>query len=265
MKRLLALLLVSLMVIAPAVQAQDSVLDRIVDDGKITVAVFSDVVPFGYTDEKNELTGIDVDVARGIAEALDVEIEFVATTNANRIPFLLTEKVDAVVAAFSMNAERRLVVEYSDPYFRGGAVMVLKKNNAKTEGVSSITDLSGLRISVSKGSLNDELATELAGDKNEILRFDNVSDVYQALIDDKADALVEDVVLAGYNIKTQYPDLTTAGELLSVDALGIGIRRGDQLFLNWLDGYVFDLLSSGKMAEICAKYGVDYNPVNNVY
>ena len=273
MKRFLVLFLVSLMVVVPcfnlagisSAKAEESNLDRIIDKGKITIAVFSDVVPFGYTDEKNELTGIDVDVARGIAEALGVEVEFVPTTNANRIPYLLSEKVDVVVAAFSMNAERRVVVEYSDPYFRGGAVLVLKKDNAKTAGVSSITDLSGLRISVSKGSLNDELATKLAGDKNEILRFDNVSDVYQALIDDKADALVEDVVLAGYNIKTQYQGLTTAGELLSVDAVGIGIRRGDQIFLNWLDGYVFDLLSSGKMADICAKYGVDYNPVNYVY
>jgi ABC-type amino acid transport substrate-binding protein len=109
------------------------------------------------------------------------------------------------------------------------------------------------------------MATKMAGDKNEISRFDNVSDVYQALIDDKADALVEDVVLAGYNIKNMYPELTTMGELLNIDALGIGIRRGDQIFLNWLDGYVFDLLSSGKMAEICAKYGVDYNPVNYAY
>lgn len=245
--------------------AEESLLDQIIERGKITIAVFSDTVPFGYMNEKNELVGIDVDVARGIAEELGVEVEFVSTTNANRVPYLLTEKVDAVVASFSMNSERRLVVEYSDPYFRGGAIMILKKDNPKTEGITSLNQLEGMRIAVSKGSLNDEMATEIAGDKNEIIRFDNVSDVYQALIDDKADAMVEDVVLAGYNIKNQYTNLETVGDLLNVDALGIGIRRGDQIFLNWLDGYVYDLLTTGKMAEICAKYGVDYNPVNYAY
>ena len=262
---LVAMLVCTLLMSASGALAEGSLLDQIVEKGKITIAVFSDVVPFGYMNEKNELVGIDVEVAQGIADALGVEVEFVPTTNANRIPYLLTEKVDAVVAAFSMNAERRLVLEYSDAYFRGGAVLVLKKDNPKTSGVTSILDMEGMRIAVSKGSLNDEMATKMAGDKNEISRFDNVSDVYQALIDDKADALVEDVVLAGYNIKNMYPELATAGELLNIDALGIGIRRGDQIFLNWLDGYVFDLLSSGKMAEICAKYGVDYNPVNYAY
>ena len=262
---LVAMLFCALLMSASSALADESLLDQIVERGKITIAVFSDVVPFGYMNEKNELVGIDVEVAQGIADALGVEVEFVSTTNANRIPYLLTEKVDAVVAAFSMNSERRLVLEYSDAYFRGGAVLVLKKDDPKTSNVKSILDMEGMRIAVSKGSLNDEMATKMAGDNNEIFRFDNVSDVYQALIDDKADALVEDVVLAGYNINNMYPDLTTMGELLNIDALGIGIRRGDQIFLNWLNGYVFDLLSSGKMAEICAKYGVDYNPVNYAY
>ena len=270
MKKTLTVILATLLVIGlllstSSALAAESLLDQIVDNGKITIAVFSDVVPFGYMNEQNQLVGIDVEVAQGIADALGVEVEFVSTTNANRIPYLLSEKVDVVVAAFSMNAERRLVVEYSDAYFRGGAVLVLKKDNPATSGITSIKDMEGMRIAVSKGSLNDELATSMAGDKNEIIRFDNVSDVYQALMNDKADALVEDVVLAGYNIKNLYPELTSMGELLNIDAVGIGIRRGDQIFLNWLNGYVFDLLTTGKMAEICAKYGVDYNPVNYIY
>ena len=58
-----------------------------------------------------------------------------------------------------------------------------------------------MRIAVAKGTMNDEFATELAGDKNEIQRYDNVSDVYMALTSGKADALVEDAALAGYTIK----------------------------------------------------------------
>ena len=125
--------------------------------------------------------------------------------------------------------------------------------------------MKSMKIAVSKGSFNDEMATKLADPSNEIIRFDNVSDLYQALISGKADALVEDVVLAGYNIKNTYKDLKTAGDLLSVDSIGIGTRRGDQMLLNWINGFVFDLLSSGKMKEICTSYGVDYHPVNYEY
>jgi len=131
--------------------------------------------------------------------------------------------------------------------------------------IKSIKDCAGKTIAVSKGSFNDELATKLIPGAKEIIRFDNVSDVYTALQSGKADAVVEDVVLAGYVTKNQYPNLKVAGDLLSTDFWGIGARRGDQLWQNWVDGFVFDLLTSGKMEEICAKYGVTYSPVNYVY
>jgi len=228
--------------------------------------VFSDVPPIGYLNEKNELVGIDVEVAKAMAKALGVEPEFVSTTNANRIPYLLSNKVDVVVASFTMNSERRKVVEFSDAYFRGGAILVVNTQDPQSAGIKGISDLAGKTIAVSKGSFNDELATKLAGGiAKDIIRFDNVSDCYQALKDGKAQAIVEDVVLAGYMIKNQYPFMKTVGDLLSVDTWGIGVRRGDQVWLNWINGFVFDLLSSGEMKAICEKYGVQYSPVHYVY
>lgn len=249
-----------------AAGSDESTLDKVLKSGKLTVAVFSDVPPLGFYNDKNELTGIDVDVANAMAKALGVKIEFVPTTNANRIPYLITNKVDCVVASFTMNAERRKVVEFSDAYFRGGAILVTNPKNASSAKIKGIKDLKGKNVAVSKGSFNDELATKLVGKTaKSIIRFDNVSDLYQALKDGKADAVVEDVVLAGYVTKNQYPFMKVIGDLLSIDTWGIGVRRGDQIWLNWINGFVFDLLSSGDMQAICEKYGVKYNPVHYVY
>jgi len=248
------------------VGASASVLDKVVKDGTIKIAVFADVPPMGFMDAKQQLQGIDIDVAKEMAKALgDVKIEFVPPTNANRIPYLQSNKVDIVIASFTMNSERRKVVEYSDAYFRGGAILVVNPGKPASAAIKSIKDCAGKTIAVSKGSFNDELATKLIPGAKEIIRFDNVSDVYTALQSGKADAVVEDVVLAGYVTKNQYPNLKVAGDLLSTDFWGIGARRGDQLWQNWVDGFVFDLLTSGKMEEICAKYGVTYSPVNYVY
>jgi len=248
------------------VGASASVLDKVVKDGTIKIAVFADVPPMGFMDAKQQLQGIDIDVANELAKALgNVKVEFVPTTNANRIPYLLSNKVDCVIASFTMNSERRKVVEYSDAYFRGGAILVVNPDKPASAAIKSIKDCVGKTIAVSKGSFNDELATKLIPGAKEIIRFDNVSDVYTALQSGKADAVVEDVVLAGYVTKNQYPNLRVAGDPLSTDFWGIGVRRGDQLWRNWLDGFVFDLLTSGKMQEICAKYGVTYSPVNYAY
>lgn len=263
---LVCLVLLSTLVVGLQAANYESTLDKVLKTGKLTVACFSDVPPIGYYNEKNELVGIDVEVAKKMAEALGVKIEFVSTTNANRIPYLLTNKVDCVIASFTMNAERRKVIEYSDPYFRGGAILVVNNNNPASANIKSIEDLAGKRIAVSKGSFNDELATELAGDiAKSILRFENVSDLYAALNTNKVEAVVEDVVLAGYIIKNQYPNLKVAGELLSNDLQGIGVRRGDQIWINWINGFILDLHSSGGMKAICEKYGVTYTPVHFVY
>jgi polar amino acid transport system substrate-binding protein len=250
----------------PTASASTSVLDKVIKDGTIKIAVFADVPPMGFMDDKQQLQGIDVDVAKEMAKALgDVKIEFVPTTNANRIPYLQSNKVDIVIASFTMNPERRKVVEYSNAYFRGGAILVVNPGKPASAAIKSIKDCAGKTIAVSKGSFNDELATKLVPNAKEIIRFDNVSDVYTALQSGKADAVVEDVVLAGYVTKNQYPNLKVAGDPLSTDFWGIGARRGDQLWQNWVNGFVFDLLTSGKMEEICAKYGVTYSPVNYVY
>jgi len=245
---------------------EKSVLDKVLDSGKLTVAVFSDVPPLGFLNEKNEPTGIDVDVANLMAETLGVKVEFISTTNANRIPYLLTNKVDCVIASFTMNPQRRKVVEFSDAYFRGGAILVTNPKNTASAEVKGIQDLEGKNVAVSKGSFNDEIATKLVGKTaKSIIRFDNVSDLYEALKSGKADAIVEDVVLAGYVTKNHYPYMKVTGDLLSIDTWGIGVRRGDQIWLNWINGFVFELLASGDMKQICEKYGVTYSPVHYEY
>ena len=77
--------------------------------------------------------------------------------------------------------------------------------------------------------------------------------------------LLEDVVLAGYITKNQYQNLKVAGDLLSNDIQGIGVRRGDQIWINWINGFILDLHSNGGMKAICDNYGVTYTPVHFVY
>jgi len=246
--------------------ATGSALDKVLKSGTLTVAVFSDVPPWGFQDANHQPTGLDVDVANAMGKALGVKVEFVSTTNANRIPYLQTKKVDCVVASFTMNAERRKVVDFSMPYIVSGATLIINSKSASSASIKSIDDLKGKTIAVAKGSLNDELATSLAGKTaKDILRFDNVSDVFQALELGKADVVIEDVT-AIYIIKDQHPDFKAVGSLLSADYEGIGIYPGDQRWLNWVNGFVeFNLLRNGQMKDICSKYGIIYSPVNSVY
>jgi polar amino acid transport system substrate-binding protein len=243
-----------------------SALDQVLKKGELTVAVFSDAPPWGYRDDKGKIVGAEVEMAEGMAKAMKVKLNLVETTNANRIPYLLTNKVDAVIATFSITQERRQSISFSDPYFRGGAILAVNKNLAKSAAIKTYHDCAGKTIAVVKGTLNDEIATRLMGDTaKDILRFDNISDVFLALEQGKAEAIVEDFVLIAYTAKTKSPWMKTAGDAFSNDFIGIGVRRGDQDWLNWINGFVFELLTSGEMKKILAKYDLEGLPVNFTY
>ncbi len=250
-----------------ASSASQSTLDKINKSGTLTVAVFSDVPPWGFYDSNHQLTGLDVDVANAMGQALGVKVNFVPTTNENRIPYLVTKKVDCVVASFSIHSDRRKVVDISEPYVISGAILVINTQNPNSASITGVGDLKGKTIAVAKGSFNDQLITQLAGSTaKDILRFDNVSDAYEALKEGKADAVCEDALGTAYLIKTQYPTLKIVGSLLSNDYEGIGVYPGDQRWLNWVNGFVeFDLLRNGEMKNILNKYGMPYTPVNTVY
>ena len=90
--------------------------DEIIQRGKVVIAIDTTVPPYGMLDEGNQPSGIDVDVANEIGKALKVPVEFVTVNSPGRIPALLSNRVDMVVAIFSITPERALQVAFSNPY-----------------------------------------------------------------------------------------------------------------------------------------------------
>jgi len=96
-------------------------LDDIKHAGQITIGVFDSNPPFGYIDaQSHKLAGYDIDFAREIAKKLGVKLVLQATNPANRIPLLASQKVNLIVADFTITPERAQQVEFSTPYFIGG-------------------------------------------------------------------------------------------------------------------------------------------------
>src|ERR1700738_1829278 len=90
--------------------------DEIKARGKLMVGVLTDYPPFGGTDSQQNPAGYDADVAALLAKSLGVKLELVPVTGPNRIPYLLTNKVDVLIATFGITAERSKQVLFSNPY-----------------------------------------------------------------------------------------------------------------------------------------------------
>ena len=98
----------------------------------------------GYAD------GYDVRIARRIADALGMDLEIVKIEWDGLTMALRSGKIDAIIAGMSPTEERKLTIDFTDPYYESDLVMVVRKDGAYAEA-TSLADFAGARIT---GQLN---------------------------------------------------------------------------------------------------------------
>jgi polar amino acid transport system substrate-binding protein len=91
-------------------------LKEILNAGVVRIGVPVDVPPFGFVDERQQPAGLDIELAKLVARQLGVKLEMQQITGANRIPYLMTNKVDLVISALGATPERARLIAFSSPY-----------------------------------------------------------------------------------------------------------------------------------------------------
>jgi polar amino acid transport system substrate-binding protein len=229
-------------------QAQTT--DEIIKRGKVVIAIDTTVPPYGMLDAGNQPAGIDVDVANLIGKNLKVPVEFVTVNSPGRIPALLSNRVDMVVAIFSITAERALQVSFSIPYAGQSAVLIAPK----TANIKGPDDLKGLKVGVTRGALEDGALTQMNVPGMNLLRFDDGPSVAQAMLSGQIDAMgggdYGEIYLRkgarGEEYEQKFP--------LRAAHFGIGIRRGNPDLLQWLNTFVYQIKNSGELDAISRKH-----------
>ncbi len=196
------------------------------------------------------LSGIDVDVANAIGKQLKVPVEFVTVNSPGRIPALLSNRVDMVIAIFSITPERALQVAFSIPYAGQSAVLIAPKTTA----IKGPDDLKNLKVGVTRGALEDGALTAMAIPGMQLLRFDDGPSTVQAMLSGQIDAM------GGGDYGEIYLRKGSKGEEyeqkfpLRAAHFGIGIRRGNPELLQWLNTFVYALKNTGELDAISKKW-----------
>src|SRR5690606_15554872 len=155
-----------------------------------------------------------------LAKDLGVALEVVPTTGANRVPFLLTNKADLVVASFSITPEREKVVAFSVPYAAIQAVVGAPKSSS----IKTLQDLVGKTVISTRGTTNDIAITKQALPGTNILRFDDDATSITAVIGGQGDIFATaPPLLRAINKKTPGKNMESK-IVLSTAMLGIGLR-----------------------------------------
>jgi len=250
--RLGGILLAGLLALALVGQAvAGSTLDEVKRRGKLIAGVKTDFPPFGYVDSAGKNLGFDVDVAHLFAKALfgdENKVELVAVTSGNRIPFLQSGKIDIIIATVTVTEERKQVVEFSDPYFLSGGLLLVPKNSP----IKGVEDLAGKTVAVIQGAIQDKDIEELAPKASRI-KFGKVSEAILAVKGGRADAFSQDDVLI-LTLAKENPDLRPAGKPFTPRPYGIAVRKGDLEFIKWVNGQLARMKQDGTYDRLWKKY-----------
>src|SRR5450755_3127094 len=108
---------------AAAQAATTSTLRTVLDRGKLVVGTGSTNAPWHFEDEKGELVGMDIAIARILAKGLfddDKKVEYVRQDPAARIPNIVTGKIDITIQFMTVSANRAQLVNFTRPYYVEG-------------------------------------------------------------------------------------------------------------------------------------------------
>ncbi|CVI63493.1 transporter substrate-binding domain-containing protein (plasmid) [Agrobacterium leguminum] len=239
---------------------QQSTLDTVISGKKLRVGIILSIPPVGFKDAQGNPDGYDVDVAKLAAEKLGAELEIVDTTAADRIPNLRTNKVDMIIGSFTMNAERAKVVSFSAPYITAIQMAIAVPKGSPVKGVG---DLEGKTVAVVKGTTGAALFSTIAKGAT-VQTYDGAPQMLLALRQNLVDAIVDDGNLLNYQAKLSGDMEVIVDDAVKdyIDYNGIGVRRGDQEWLNWVNQFVFEMNATGKSKEIYRKwFGADMPPI----
>jgi polar amino acid transport system substrate-binding protein len=214
--------------------------------GKLIVGVLTDYPPFGGTDAQQQPAGYDADVAKLFAKSLGVTLDLVPVTGPNRIPYLLTNKIDVLIATFGITAERSKQVLFSNPY-SSLTIYVLAPKSLK---IKTPEDLKGVTISVARASTQDTAISAIAPQGTQIKRFDDDATALQALISGQVQAIgASNTILAQLN--KDYPQLNIEPKItLREQANGMAFRKADTALQQYANKFIAEIESNGQLSAI---------------
>jgi len=224
--------------------------ERIKQRGVLIVGTSADWPPFEYVDKDSNIVGIDIEIAKRIAQELGVKLEVKDMKFAALIEAVRNGLVDIVLADMTPTAERGKQVDFSIPYYfsKGNAVVVLKDRLGSFGGVA---DLYGKKIGVQLGTIQEEWAKSALSGKAEVISYDRVyPEMVMALQRGDIDAMVVGDIMAGV-VVSKVPGLAVAfyagGSRIGA---AVALPQGAYDLKYVVNKVIEQLLESGEMEKI---------------
>jgi putative glutamine transport system substrate-binding protein len=226
-------------------------LDQIIERDKIIFGVKNDSKPFGFL-ENGELKGIDIDIARYITKSIlgdAKKAEFKVVSSSDRLLTLSSGEVDMIIANMSITPQRRMLINFSLPYYIAGQTVLVSKDS----NIKSITDLQNKRVVVVFGSTAEKNLrmvvpnATIVGTKSYITAFEMLkSKQVEGMASD-------DTLLSAFAENSNYRILN---KRYTIEPYAIGVRKSElsETLLEKINTILEEMKRNGTLKAIERKW-----------
>lgn len=221
------------------------------DTDIIRVATDATWPPFEYVDtETGEIVGFDIDLFNAIAEKAGIEVEFINVEWDPLLAGVAQGTYDVAISSITIKADRLEQMDFSDPYYVAGQIIVAKTDTT----ITGASGLAGKTVGVQTGTTGDDEVSAMSGVN--VTGYDEIGMAFVALLNGQIDAVVCDTpVASGYVSK--YDTLKTVGEVLTTEEYGIAMPKGSDELMSKINAALAEVKADGIIDELVQKWLVD--------
>jgi polar amino acid transport system substrate-binding protein len=252
----LAALLAAGLSLVPPNLADARTLDQILSSKKLVVGVNPTLPPLGEFNDKNEIVGFDVDLSKKLADMLDVELEIVKVGSPDRVPFVVSGKVDYVMGGMTRTPDRAKVIDFTVPVITE-ALSVLTTAAKPYKSWKDLDSVDVKLVQVRGTTPIDFIKQNVP--KAQVLLLDNYPDVIRALAQGRGDAMIDVINYMGQYMKNYNVDWKVLKDPIGkVDFDCLGVAKGNDSLRYWLNVALYSLEESKFIADTYKKwFGID--------
>jgi polar amino acid transport system substrate-binding protein len=228
--------------------------NRIMENGRIVVGVKADYKPWGYRDTDGNLVGMEIDMARDVADTLGVELETVAVQSSNRMQFLEQGRIDLMIATMSDRADRRELVGIVGPnYYTSGTNLLAPK----ALELSEWSELEGRPVCGKQGAFYNQIVEERYG--AEIIAFVGNAEAKQALRDRRCIGFVfDDSSIVADLASGEWDDFEMPMPTEDDNPWALAVPKGEEdcIFGRFMSGMQYNWHADGTLVALEEKWGI---------
>lgn len=238
---------------------EDVSLQKVIDSGKLVLGLDATFKPMGYTNDKDEIVGFDIDVAEEVCKRMGVKLVKESINWETKEQDLNAGRIDCIWNGMSVSPSRAEEMNLSEPYMKNSMVFVVPvDSDAKT-----MDDLSKKVIGVQNGSTAQDIlnASDIADTITEQAMPTNIEALQQMELG-LVDAVFLDSVVANYEITSSGKNYIVLPDGLEEEEYAIGFRKNDQKLRDEVQKILGEMKADGTLGEISTEwFGSDITTV----